>query len=161
MHMRKAPPGLGVNNTLALYALVLSRMMPPFSKTPICLSLSLISKSNVLIGGGLDISRCSKTSVSYGGRVRLTLSNLFQVSILWQKFVVIPHGVEDPGPHLVCAQFLGVAPREQVLESMNLLVNLSSKCNLCVLFPLFCAISDTSVPSNSVQFTRPCCDTTN
>jgi hypothetical protein len=34
-------------------------------------------------------------------------------------------------------------------------------CNLYVLFPLFCAISDTSVPSNSVQFTRPCCDTAN
>jgi len=31
-------------------------------------------------------------------------------------------------------------------------------CNLYVLFPLFCAISDTSVPSNRVQFTRPCCD---
>ena len=50
---------------------------------------------------------------------------LFQVSILWQNFVVISHGVE--GPHLVCAQFLGVAPCEQALESMNLLVNLSTQ----------------------------------
>jgi hypothetical protein len=50
---------------------------------------------------------------------------LFQVSILWKKFVVISHGVESP--HLVCAQFLGVAPCEQALESMNLLVNLSTQ----------------------------------